>query len=553
MITRLSIKNLAIVEKAEAQFGPGLNVLTGETGSGKSVIISAIDLALGAKADTGSVRDGAGEAVIEVEFDLSGNPAAAAGVMRELDEIGIDVNEDSTLVIRRHISASSGGKIRINDCAATVAALKKLRRYLIDIHGPRANQLILEERFQREILDSWGGVDLKRYQAVWEKVKSIEKRRDEALSETGDEDELDLIRFQVEEIESAALSDEDDTINERHAAAAHAREIVEKAQAITEALGGDGSAAEIMANLQSQFSALASKMDKAEAWLSESMEITERIQELSRDVADEVSRIDIDPAELDRLDERLAKVNRLRRKYGGGVAEILKVLEVKRDKLGRLENRDEILSEIERELAQANNELKAEARLVSKSRKRAGDALSKAVTKELHDLGFLQSKFSVDISERACDQSGMDRVSYLFEPNPGESARELANIASSGEIARVMLAIKGILSAHDPVAVIVFDEIDANIGGDVGRMVGEKMRSLSAQRQVIAITHLPQSAVYGRRHLVVSKSVAGGRTRTGISVADGEGRVSEIARMLGGETLTSVVKRHAKELLNLSC
>ena len=552
MLTRLTIKNLAVVEKAEVEFSPALNVLTGETGAGKSVVVGAIDLVLGARSDSSMVREGAAEALVEAEFSLVPGEASFCGVNAILSDAGIDADEDGCLVIRRAVSSTGGGKIRINDSSATLATLRKLRRFLVDIHGPRSNQSVLEERFQRETLDSWGMVDLSGYRKAYGRFKDISSRREKLQASGRGEDELDVLRFQISEIESAGLGDDDETLPERHAAAAHAGEIAECAEAITEALGGEGSASETIIRLAPRFATMARHIEAAEEWRIEAEEIVGRIHDLSRSIADRISRMEIDSSGLEELDRRLTLVNRLKRKYGSTVVCVLEKLEEKKRRLDEIERRDEIIAQLRKEESIAAEEVAAEAALVTKARKAAASGLAKAVTAELRDLGFLQAGFSVMVSAADADENGMDRIVYLFEPNPGEPARSLSDIASSGEIARVMLALKSVLARHDQVDVLVFDEIDANIGGETGKAVGAKMRLAASSRQVIAITHLPQSAVYGQRHLVVSKSVLGGRTKTFISPVEGERRVSEIARMLGGETLTSVVKRHAQELLTIS-
>ena len=552
MLTRLTIKNLAVVEKAEVEFSPALNVLTGETGAGKSVVVGAIDLVLGARSDSSMVREGAAEALIEAEFSLVPGEASFCGVNAILSDAGIDADEDGCLVIRRAVSSTGGGKIRINDSSATLATLRKLRRFLVDIHGPRSNQSVLEERFQRETLDSWGMVDLSGYRKAYGRFKDISSRREKLQASGRGEDELDVLRFQISEIESAGLGDDDETLPERHAAAAHAGEIAECAEAITEALGGEGSASETIIRLAPRFATMARHIEAAEEWRIEAEEIVGRIHDLSRSIADRISRMEIDSSGLEELDRRLTLVNRLKRKYGSTVVCVLEKLEEKKRRLDEIERRDEIIAQLRKEESIAAEEVAAEGALVTKARKAAASGLAKAVTAELRDLGFLQAGFSVMVSAADADENGMDRIVYLFEPNPGEPARSLSDIASSGEIARVMLALKSVLARHDQVDVLVFDEIDANIGGETGKAVGAKMRSVASSRQVIAITHLPQSAVYGQRHLVVSKSVLDGRTKTFISPVEGERRVSEIARMLGGETLTSVVKRHAQELLTIS-
>jgi len=529
MLKKLTVSNLAIVEKAEADFAPGLNVITGETGAGKSVLMGALELVLGGKADASVVRDGAKEAEVEAEF--------------------------GDIVIRRTVTSAGRTRAWINDESVTVAELRERGRTLADIHGPRANQLILEERFQRETLDAFGKVGLSAYAAAYGEFQAVRAAIAEltAAASGNLSDEIDMLRFQVNELESAELSEEDETLAARHAAAAHAEEIVSGANEITEALGGDASAAEILVKLQPKFRALARHFPAAEEWAAQAEDLTVRLQELSRSVADAASAIDVGEEDLDELDRRLTLVNRLKRKYGvSDVAGLLGVLAAKRTRLADLEGRDERLADLQAKLEVAGREVRTAGAALTAARGKAAEKLAKAVTKGLHDLGFLQARFAVALEPAEPEAHGCDRTVYLFEPNPGETARPLAATASSGETARVMLALKSVLAAHDAVDVLVFDEIDANIGGEVGRVVGEKLRAVAAHHQVIAITHLPQSAVYGDRHLVVSKAVSGGRTRTKISEVDGESRVAEIARMLGGEKLTSVVKRHAEELLGLS-
>ena len=527
MLKKLSVSNLAIVERAEAEFAPGLNVLTGETGAGKSVLMGALELVLGGRADSSVVRDGAKEAEVEAVFD--------------------------DRVVRRTVTAAGRTRAWVDDESVSVAELRELGRTLVDIHGPRANQNVLEEAFQRATLDAYGRTDLAPYAAAFAAWRALRDRLAALLSAGGGEDELDLLRYQVNELESAGVTADDDDLAERHAAAAHAEEIVAAANEITEALGGDRSAAEIFAALQPKFAAIARHLPGAADWAAEAEELTVRVQELSRSVADAVSRIDADPAAFQEMDARLGVVNRLVRKYRAErPSDLARILEEKRTRLSDLENRDEKAAELEREIAAAEKALKAAGAALTKRRRAAGDRLAKAVTGELRDLGFLQAKFGVALEPAEPEAHGCDRVVYMFEPNPGEAARPLAAIASSGEIARVMLALKSVLAAHDAVGLLVFDEIDANIGGEVGRVVGEKMRAVARHHQVIAITHLPQSAVYGERHFVVSKGVSGGRTRTRIAVATGEARVDEIARMLGGARPTRAVRTHAEELLKLA-
>ena len=557
MLKRLTVSNLAVVEKAEAEFCPGLNVITGETGAGKSVLMGALDLVVGGRADASVVRDGAKEAEVEAVFELGLERKVGGG--------------ETCVTVRRTVTAQGRSRAWIDDESVTVAELKELGAQLVDIHGPTANQRLAEEDFQRKALDAFGGVDLaargrkegaKSYAELFAWLAELRTQISD-LKSSGGEDELDMLRFQVNELESAELTEDDETLSERHAAAAHAEEIVENANAVTEALGGDQSAAEILVALHPRFREMAKHLPAAEAWAAEAEDLTVRIQELSRTVADAASKLDVGEEDLEELDARLTLINRLLRKYekgignqGSGVGGLLELLEAKKAKLDALEHCEERVAELEAKIAVADKAVRTAGAELTKKRRAAAEKLSKAVTAELKDLGFLQAKFFVALEPIEPEAHGMDRVVYMFEPNPGEAARPLAAIASSGEIARVMLALKTCTSQTSQTfqtsQTLVFDEIDANIGGEVGKIVGEKMRMVAKSHQVIAITHLPQSAVCGERHLVVSKAVAGGRTKTRISEVDGEDRVAEIARMLGGEKLTSVVKRHAEELLQLS-
>ena len=527
VLNRLTVSNLAVVERAEVEFGPGLNVITGETGAGKSVLMGALELLLGGRSDADVVRDGAKEAEVEAEFD---------GV-----------------VVRRTVTSAGRSRAWVDDESVSVAELKEFGRTLVDVHGPRANQSLLEEKFQREALDAFGRTEatLGRYGERYAKLTDL-RAQAAALRASGNvSDEADMLRYQVDELDGAHLSGDDETIAERHAAAAHAGEIVEGANAITEALGGDEGAAETLIRLQPKFAAMAKHFPAAADWGAQAEELTLRLQELSRSVADAASGLDVDMEDLDELDARLTLVNRLLRKYGvRTVADLQATLERKRARLSDLENLDGRLAALDAEIAAAEKSVRSAGAELTKARRKAAAGMAEAVTRELRDLGFLQSKFSVELGAADPEPHGCDHVEYMFEPNPGESARPLAAIASSGEIARVMLALKAVSSRTSQTSrTLVFDEVDANIGGEIGRVVGEKMRAVACGRQVIAITHLPQCAVCGDRHLVVSKSVSGGRTRTRVVAVEGEERVSEIARMLGGDEPSGAVKAHAKAIL----
>ena len=548
MLTRLSVRNLAIVESADVEFGEGLNVVTGETGAGKSVLMGALELVLGARADASAVRDGAKDARIEAEFQ---NPPATVAAL--LDETGLPACEEGTLLVRRTIAATGGGRVYVNDAATTVQTLRALGKLLVDVHGPNDHQSLLEEPFQRCVLDAYGRIDASAYQAAWTKLAELKSEQTRLQGDARDfAEEVERLRYSVDELEAAQLTDEDETeLPARHAAAAHAAEILEDATAATAALcEADDSAASALIGAGARVREMAKFHPAAGEWSDEIERLTVQVQELSRTILDSVSRVEADPETLQALDERLSLVQRLKRKYAcATVNDLLELSTARATRLSDLEGREGRLAALEPEIAAAEKDVTAVGKKLTAVRAKAAEKLAKAITKELHGLGFLKADFGVALVPHAPEASGCEAVDFQFAPNPGEPSRPLRDIASTGETARVMLAVKAVVAAHDATPVLVFDEIDSNIGGEVGRAVGEKLRTVAAHHQVVAITHLPQSAVYGDRHFAVAKAVSGGRTRSGVTELAGEARVAEIARMLGGTSLTSVVEQHARELL----
>ena len=550
MLTRLSVRNLAIVESADVEFGGGLTVITGETGAGKSVLMGALELVLGARADASTVRDGAKEARIEATFAVPGVVDAF------LDAAGLPPCEDGVLLVRRAISATGGGRVHVNDAATTVQTLRALGKLLVDVHGPNDHQSLLEEGFQRGVLDAHGRLDTSAYAAAWARLADLRAQRADLQGDDADVAETcERLRYAVDELDAAQLTPEDDDeLPARHAAAAHAAEILDCANAATAALSeADDSAATALVGAGARVREMARFHEAAGAWGETIERLTVEVQELAQEIADSASRLDADPEALQALDDRLSLVQRLKRKYAcPDVAALLALRDERARRLADLEGRGARLAALADEIAAAEAAVRAAGAKLTAARTKAAARLARAVTKELHGLGFLRAGFDVSLAPHVPDATGCDAVDFLFAPNPGEAARPLREIASTGEIARVMLAVKTVVAEHDAIPVLVFDEIDSNIGGEVGRAVGEKLRAVARHHQVIAITHLPQSAVYGARHLAVAKAVSGGRTRSTIQPLEGEARVAEIARMLGGTSLTSVVEQHARELLALA-
>ena len=550
MLVQLSVRNLAIVEEATVTFGSGLNIITGETGAGKSVLMGALHLVLGGRSDKSAIREGAAEARVEASFLL--NDTAAIDAI--LEEAGLPLCEENLLLVRRTVTQNGGGRCFINDGSATAQTLRRIGGLLVDIHGPYDHQSLLEEAFQRDLLDAYGGDAslLEAYRAAWREEQALKRRLAALQGDAGDvAQEIDRLQFAVDEIAQAGLSEADEEeLVQRHDQAANAERILDLGGAAMNALmEGEGSIFDQLVGIQNQLAELARILPEAAEWRSEVQSVAVQTQELAGSMNERLSLLDADPEQLAALEARLTLVQRLKRKYGRSVAEILQVLERDQARLDDLSTRTEQIDRLNASIAAAHTELMKRGEALSKRRVKEAARLAKAITAHLHDLGFLKAGFEIHVTPCDPEPEGMDRVSFGFAPNPGEPMRALRAIASSGEIARVMLAVKAVLSTHDRIPVLVFDEIDANIGGEIGRAVGQKLHAVAKDHQVLCITHLPQSAVYGDCHYRVEKRVEKGRTRNHIRRLDDAERVDEIARMLGGKDLTSVVEAHARELL----
>lgn len=550
MLQTLRIRNLAIVEDIRVDLAQGLNVVTGETGAGKSIIAGALGLVLGERADKTMVRAGEDKCGVEAIFHL----ADSSLVDTVLDELGLDPCEDGRLIVRRIVAASGSGKNSINDSPTTVQALKRVGDLLVDMHGPHDHQSLLNREFQLDLLDSYGNLWKARseYEELYGKMTGLERRRSELDSDEQEvAQQIDVLSYQVKEIDDAGLTDMDEVeLEQEHARIANAHRILELAAAARQALTEEESAAAngIAFALQ-QLSAMTELVDECAEWRQEAESISIQIRELSSAVNSYAQDIEGDPGRLQWLEDRMALLHRLKRKYGSSMEDILTFLESARARLADLESRGEKIAEIESEIQAVRAELEKAGKKLGKGRRKAADSLGNAVTDQLHGLGFPHGAFRVDVESGKRGPSGMDEVEFGFAPNVGEPMRPLRAIASSGEISRVMLATKAVLAVHDRIPVLVFDEIDANVGGEMGNAIGTKLETVSKHHQVMCITHLPQVAVHAKTHLVVTKHVHEGRTRTRIEPLEGDGRVEEIARMLGGKKLTGVTLEHAKQML----
>jgi DNA repair protein RecN (Recombination protein N) len=551
MLVSLSVNNLALVEKARLDFCEGLNVITGETGAGKSVLIGALSLVLGERADKGSIRTGENQCSVEAVFNLR-DPDRANLL---LEELALQPAEDGQLIVRRVIKANGAGQMFINDQTVSLQTLKRLGELLVDMHGPYDHQSLLSNDAQLELLDAFAGLAAARatFEEEHAKLRAIEDREAELAGGGGEglADQLDLLRHRAKEIGDAEITlDEEDTLLEEQKLLGNAQQVLELAQASLQALDeAEPSAADLLASAQKSLESLSHLMPAATAWLEEARASAGAIRALAGAIRSETSRLESDPGRLNWLDERLSLYSKLRKKYGPTVADVMRVLETSRERLRDLESRDERLAEIRAEKERKIADLRRRALEIRAKREVAAKKMAGEITRELKDLGFRDGRFDVRLSEAPLNRTGLDHVEFEFGPNPGEPARALKAIASSGEIARVMLASKAVLAGHDQIPVLIFDEIDANVGGEMGTAIGRKLRQVAKHHQVISITHLPQVAVHGDRHFAVVKSVESGRTSTRVNVLEDETRTEEVARMLGGKDLTAVTTDHARALL----
>lgn len=551
MLQTLRVKNLAIVENLRVDFSRGLNVVTGETGAGKSILVGALELVLGERADKTLIRSGEDECGVEAVFQL----ADAAEIDAILEGLGLDPCEDGRLIIRRLILASGAGRNLVNDCPATLNVLRQLGNLLVDMHGPHDHQSLLSRDFQMELLDAYGHLwgERQEYETVYRRLLDLQAQHTELTADGGDmTGRMDTLAEQIGEIEAAELGDTDeDELKKEHARIANAHHVLELAQGARLALTEDDiSAFNSLVSVQRALRGIADLIEEGQEWVKEAEAIAIQVQELSNGVADTVQNMEGDPGRLEWIEDRMALLHKLRRKYGNSVETILAFAEDARTQLSDLETRADRLAGIEKELATAQTQVREKGRRLSSVRAGSAKSLASDVTRELRDLGFAHGSF--DVMLEACDPGpvGMDGVEFGFAPNVGEAMRPLRAIASSGEISRVMLATKAVLAGHDRIPVLVFDEIDANVGGEMGHAVGQKLAAVSESHQVLCITHLPQVAAHGTTHFVVSKEVSRGRTRTSIAQVDKDARVEEVARMLGGGRQTRVSLAHAREMLS---
>ncbi|MDA7629679.1 DNA repair protein RecN [Akkermansiaceae bacterium] len=532
MLTLLKIRNLALVDHLEWDLGGGLVGVTGETGAGKSVIVGALKLVLGERADKGIIRTGEDQCTVEAIFDLPD----VSMINEILDDSGLDLCEGNELIIRRVVGSKSNKQF-VNNGVATLGVLKRLGQHLVDLHGPHDHQSLLSPERQMAMLDAYAGAtpEMQAYRDQWAKWREAQDEYETARAQREVSDqEKELLKFQVEEIDAAELKPgEEADLEERFRRTSNSSRLGELAGKAGELLSETVTPG--LEELQRITHEL-SKIDPAISELSEEVEgAASQMQELERSISDYLSELNLDPEEVRQVEERFNLVETLKRKYGPTLDDAIEHAEEARQRLEGSENREAWLSGLKDGVEAALKKLRAAARKLSTKRKKSAPALAKEIRTHLIDLGFKQGEFEVALSPREEPGSlGLENVEYLFGPNPGEPLKPLRQVASSGEISRVMLAVKNALADQDSTPLMVFDEIDANVGGEIARAVGIKMASLGERHQVVSITHFPQVAAVAHQHFVVEKRVEGGRSLSSLTEVSGEGRIDELVRMLGG-------------------
>jgi DNA repair protein RecN (Recombination protein N) len=540
MLVSLRIRNLALIEDLAWELGPGFNILTGETGAGKSILIDALSLLLGERADKSLIRTGAETCSVEAEIRLA-DKVRLHQINAALAEMGAEPCDGPALLLKRSLAASGANRQFINGSPVPLQGLKSVGDLLVDVHGPHDHQSLLATEKQAELLDAYGKLAPLRTACATAcaALREIEKERASLeLSESEREQRLSLLRHQVGEIKAAHLQPgEDLRVENDYHAASHAQNILEQAGIITALLSeSENAALTQLAQVERALTAW-QRMDPAIAEAeSLNRQAIVQLQELLDAVQARAERVELDPAQLRQLEDRLNLVQGLKRKYGGTVEAIQAFGEKAAAQLAALEGSAEFLAALAGREKTAREALGKAAAELSKTRGKIAGPLGEKISQELRALGFNKAVFQVGLSPVPPGPSGGDQVEFIFAPNPGEAARPLRAIASSGEMARVMLAVKTTLAEVDEIPILIFDEVDANVGGETAGQVGKKLRGLGRSHQVLCITHLPQVAAQGQSHFAVEKKLKQNRTLTELTRLEGAARQRELARMLGGQT-----------------
>lgn len=548
MLKWMRLKNLALVDKADMEFGPGFNVITGETGAGKSVIMGGVGLLLGGRADKSAIRIGTDRCEVSGEFFVGGG--SASRVKAILDEAGIEPDPAGNLLVRRVITASSSRNF-VNESPVTLQILHRIGEVLVDIHGASENHQLLKNQNQLDMLDRFGRLDaeLAEVRAVWSELAKLRQEKKSFAESMPSAEETARFRRDAAEIEKAApVSGEDEELEARHTVAAHSKSIIEVALTAANALSEcEDSLADRVGQIRRMLGDLEKfDPDHAEQFIHAIEEISAQVMSLSNDLTDHASEVDIDEGEFMAMEERLRVLQTMKRRYGPTLDDVLAHLAFLQSKIEAYDNSEVIRENFGKREKELLSRLTAACARLSAARKKAGKALAKQIGSELKKLGFKRSDFEVVVMDAAPGADGADRIEFMFTANPGVPLMPLREVASSGELSRVMLAAKTVLAEADSIPILIFDEIDANLGGETASRVGQEIAALAENKQILCISHLPQVACNASVHFMVSKESAADVTTTHIRRLDKASRINEISRMLGGG---EIAHEHAEAML----
>lgn len=547
MLTSLKIENVAIIESAAIEFGCGLNVLTGETGAGKSIVIDSINAILGERTSRDIIRTGAQSAKVYAVFE-----DVNERVRNFLDENGIDC-EDGVLIINRTLSREGKNVCRINGAPVTVSMLREIGGELIDIHGQHDNQSLLSPEKHCGFVDSFAGnADLiadyrEKYGRLCEIRSKLKKL---TTDESSKSQRIDFLTYQIDELEKAEITiGERDELKARKSLINNSQKVIESLNIAYEALKADGAGIDMITDAESEIANASAYMETLGEASEKITDIRYELEDIAETVRDAMTEVDFDPSELEDIDERLDLLYRLSKKYGDTEEEMLEYLEKARAELDNIAFSEERVKELQKQEKEALAETETAACKLTESRKTAGEKLSNAICSELEFLDMPNVRFVVKCNDIGLTENGKDEIEFLISANAGEEPKPLAKIASGGELSRIMLAIKNVLAETDGVDTMIFDEIDTGVSGRAAQKIAMKLRSASKGRQVICVTHLAQIAAQGDVHLYISKSVSDGKTYTNIKSLIEEERVAEIARIMGGMEITKLQLESAREML----
>ena len=550
-LSSLRIKNLALVEELEWLVAPGFTAVTGETGSGKSIIVGALKLILGERADKALIRTGAESCTVEALFEVADVKVLNA----RLEDQGVEPCDEAQLILKRVFSMAGANRQFINGSPTTLAVLKELGDALVDLHGPHDHQSLLSNDTQMALLDAFAAADdlRRKFTAQIRQLNALTAERDAlAANESALERELDLLRHQVREIEEANLmAGEEEELLARFTVATNSRKLLELSTQILDRVAESEEASLIRLGEAGKLLRELERVDPSASRFAEShLRAVTELEDLAQSLQRYAEDLDLDPSRLAQMEERVSLFETLKRKYGGSIAEVIEFGARAAERLQKIESRGDEIIRLGKEIESTRKAMLDLGAKLGAKRKAAAPKLATSVTAHLRDLGFKKSEFAIALSAHEKPAaSGLESTEFLFAPNPGEPPKPLKAIASSGEISRVMLAVKSSLAAEDTISLLVFDEIDANVGGEIAHAVGAKMAALGKERQVLCISHLPQVAAVADAQFVVTKEYAKDRTLSQLQKVEGKSRVEEIARMLGGKTESALA--HAKTLLGV--